>query len=276
MFTIHNDADASAADLHRYERLLETAVPLATELSQLPLPSHITVRIATAKQFVAGQIEHNRILFGRAIDSLELGRVKSTMLKATARAAQATRRPMAAMFAPMVQGAIIWSAEGPELVVMPASHAESHGTDRFLTCVLAHEMTHLAQFELNPALAWAYPRCSLQDKNARRPHDDQRAPFAVIEGHAAWVQVRASMRLCGVATRERLDHEPEPTELFTRLKSESPIAGAYDLGEQFIATVHSYGGHALVERLLKDEDLLPTNRELRDPQAWLNRHQPAD
>ncbi|MFD5462827.1 hypothetical protein ACFWIQ_08350 [Kitasatospora sp. NPDC127059] len=56
-------------------------------------------------------------------------------------------------------------------------------------------------------------------------------------------------------------------------RTESPIAGAYDLGGQFIAALHTYGGHALIERLLMEEALLPTNREIGDPQAWLNRHQ---
>ncbi|MFD7737737.1 hypothetical protein [Streptomyces sp. MJM8645] len=275
MFTIHNDANANADDQCRYERLLEAAIPLAAELSQLPLPGRITVRLATAEQFVAWQIEHNQLLVGMAVDSLELGAVQSRLLKTTAKAGNVKGRAMATKFAPMVQGAIIWRPEGPNLVVMPASHAESGGTDRFLTCCLAHEITHLAQFELNPALAYAPARCGLQDQKVRRSHDERRAPHAVTEGHASWVQSRASERLCGVATRKRLDDEPEPSELFTSLASEFPMSGAYDLGEQFVAAVYTYGGFPLIERLLKDEDLLPTNREIQAPESWLKRHQAA-
>ncbi|MEU4587066.1 hypothetical protein AB0F92_34235 [Kitasatospora aureofaciens] len=275
MFTIHNDANACADDQRRYHRLVEAALPLAAGLSRLPLPEHITVRIATRDQFVTWQGEHNVLLAGKAIDSLDLGAVQSRMFKATAKAAAFKGRAVAARFAPMVQGAIIWRPDGPDLVVMPASHAESRGTDRFLTCVFAHEITHLVQLELNPALAYAPARCALQDQKARRATDDRRTPAAVTEGHAAWVQSRASELLCGVATRKHLPDEPAPTELFTQLTSEFPMARTYDRGEQLVAAAFTYGGHALIERLLKDEVLLPTNRELQEPEIWLNRHQDA-
>ncbi|MFJ6775094.1 zinc-dependent metalloprotease [Kitasatospora sp. NPDC091257] len=272
MFTIHNDANATADDQRRYERLMEAAIPLAADLSQLPLPDRITVRIATPQQFVAWQVEHYKLIIGRGVDSLGLGGVKRRLLKTTATMVGTSKgRAMTAKYAPMVQGAIIWRSEGPALVVMPDSHAESRGTDRLVTCCLAHEITHLAQFELNPALAYAVMRFGLQDKKAA--HDERRAPAAVIEGHASWVQARASERLCGIATRDRLDDEPEPSELFTRLTAESPRTDAYDLGEKFIAAVYNHGGFQLIERLLKDEDLMPTNREIQDPAIWLDRHQ---
>ncbi|RGD62028.1 hypothetical protein DR950_33635 [Kitasatospora xanthocidica] len=274
MFTIHNDANAAADDQRRYERLMEAAVPLAADLSQLPLPEHITVRIATPEQFVAWQVEHNQLMVDKGIESLGLGGVQRRLLRTAATLAVKTKgKAMYAKFAPTVQGAIIYRAEDPALVVMPTAHAESRGSDRFLTSVFAHEITHLAQFELNPTLPYAVVRLGTQDQLARWPHDECRFPSAVLEGHASWVQARASERLCGIATRTRLDDEPEPTELFTRLTAESPRADAYDLGEQFVAAVYTYGGYPAVERLLKDEEWMPTNREIQDPAIWLVRHQ---
>ncbi|MFJ6380132.1 hypothetical protein ACIQI7_09045 [Kitasatospora sp. NPDC092039] len=276
MFTIHNDANATTDDERRYERLMEAAIPLAGDLSQLPLPSRITVRLATPDQFVAWQTEHNQLMVDRGIESLGLGRVKRRLLRATTMLAVKTKgKAMAEKFAPVVQGAIIFRSEGPVLVVMPAAHAESRGTDRFLTCIFAHEITHLAQAEFNPALPYAMVRLGIRDQLDRRPQDECRFPSAVLEGHASWVQARASERLCGVATCNRLDGEPEPTELFTRLTAESPRADAYDLGEKFIVAVHTFGGFPMVERLLKDEDWMPTNREIQDPAIWLDRHQDA-
>ncbi|MFJ2868291.1 hypothetical protein [Kitasatospora sp. NPDC087314] len=105
--------------------------------------------------------------------------------------------------------------------------------------------------------------------DADAPADDQKRYERLLENAIPL----AAERLSGVTTRRHLPDEPEPSALFTQLSAESPFAGAYDLGEQFVAVVHTYGGHALIERLLKDEDLLPTNREIQDPQAWLNRHQ---
>ncbi|MER7671340.1 zinc-dependent metalloprotease [Kitasatospora sp. NPDC096128] len=276
MYTIHNDANATVDDQRRYDRLMEAAIPLAADLSQMPLPTHITVRIATPEQFVAWQTEHNQLMADRGIESLELGRVKRRLIRTMTMLAVKTKaKAMAEKFAPTVQGASIYRASAPTLVVMPTAHAESRGTDRLLTCCLAHEITHLGQFELNPALPYSVMRLGLQDQQAGRPRDEHRAPSAVLEGHAGWVQARASEKLSGIATRTRLDDEPEPTELFTRLVSESPRTDTYELGETFVAAVYAYGGYPLLERLLKDEDLIPTNRELRDPQSWLDRHQPA-
>ncbi|MFJ4189438.1 hypothetical protein [Kitasatospora sp. NPDC089509] len=276
MFTIHNDADATADDQRRYERLMEAAIPLAADLSQLPLPTHITVRIATPEQFVDWQTEHNQLMVDRGIESLELGRVKSRLIRTTTMLAIKTKaKAMAEKFAPTVQGAIIYRAGAPTLVVMPTAHAESRGTDRLLTCCLAHEVVHLGQFELNPALPYAMVRLGLQDQQAGRPRDEYRFPSAVLEGHAGWVQARASERLCGIATRGRLDDEPEPTELFTRLVAESPRTDAYELGETFVAAVYAYGGYPAIERLLKDEEWMPTNREIQDPTLWLERRQDA-
>ncbi|MFD7450377.1 zinc-dependent metalloprotease [Kitasatospora sp. NPDC059827] len=274
MFTIHNDAGASADDQRRYERLMEAAIPLAADLSQLPLPDHITVRIASPQQFVAWQTEHSLLMVDRGIESLELSGVKRRLLRASARMAVKTKgKTMAEGFAPAVQGAIIYRSGAPALVVMPTAHAESRGTDRFLTCCLAHEVVHLGQFEINAALPYAMVRLGLQDQQAKWPRDEYRAPSAVLEGHASWVQARASERLCGVATCKRLDDEPEPTELFTRLVAESPRADAYDLGEKFVAAVYAFGGYSAIERLLKDEEWMPTNREIQDPAVWLDRHQ---
>ncbi|MEU1287998.1 hypothetical protein [Kitasatospora sp. NPDC005856] len=270
--TVRNDAKTDTATVERYERLIAQALPLATELAGIPIPADITLRIATAQQFIAWSAVHDRLLNQLYINQLD-GAVSRWVLSALNRVVP---RRLAATFAPIVQGAVIWRPDGPpDIIVMPASHAESRATDRRLTGVLVHEITQLAQITVSPVLAYAKNLFNAQDYKLRLAFEERRAPFALSEGHGTWVQSRASERLCGVASPGPLPGEPEPTARFVELSARlAQTRALYDLGAAFVAAIYNHGGYPLIEQVLMDPGVLcPTNKELRDPQAWLHRHQ---
>ncbi|MFJ5117905.1 hypothetical protein [Kitasatospora sp. NPDC088548] len=60
-----------------------------------------------------------------------------------------------------------------------------------------------------------------------------------------------------------------------RSAAEQARLNTYSQGDTFISTLLETGGHPLIERLLKNEDLLPTLSEITNPTSWLKRYAPA-
>ncbi|MFF0409686.1 hypothetical protein ACFYUY_04530 [Kitasatospora sp. NPDC004745] len=277
-FIFRNDADLDTAEYARYCGLIEAAAPLVAELSGLALPECITARPVTPAQFIQRQTEDRVCVTGMALDSVPaLPEEAATALLEQVRTNTET---MVTRFHPTNRAAILWRGPGqPELTFMPEVHARHlRPSDRQLTTVFAHEITHLAQFALRPELATAPLRCKLLDTGAGLPPEQHRNAAALTEGHGQYVERLVSQKLCGEAAIGALHGEPEPSDLYKELKAD-PAAPtnnpAYSRGEQFVAAVVEAGGHPLLRLLLAQEELVPTEAEIVDPAPWIARLQRA-
>ncbi|MEV7781055.1 hypothetical protein [Kitasatospora sp. NPDC088351] len=277
-FTLHNDAGVDSGTYDRISRLLARAAPLAERHSRLSLPDRASVRIVSTEQFVSLTADHGEYTMRQAADAFPAGSGSRDRALAEVQACRDGFERAAAQSWPMVTAAVVCrsTAGDPEMITMPEGHAESRATDRYLTGAFAHEWTHLAQNKVWPAMPYAHIRIALQADADGLPPEQRRTTHHVIEGHAQWVQRQTVQELCGVATAQlRLDGEPKPTKRFRRLKTQSPLISIYDQGDAFISALHDTGGHPLIERLLRNEDLLPTLGEITNPTTWLERYAPA-
>ncbi|MFJ5122343.1 hypothetical protein [Kitasatospora sp. NPDC088548] len=272
-FTIHNDADADQPYVTRITRLLDIAAPLAEKHSRLRLPDRVTVRICTPDQVIGLMVAHTEHLLREAAESWAPGSPERTRTAGMIERLVADTQRQTERYWPTVQAAVLCLPGGPELAVMPAAHAESRASDRYLTGALGHELVHFGQLGRWPGMGHAAVRCGVADEIAGLTPEQFRAPKLVSEGHAQWVQRLIVQELCGIATADvQLDGEPEPTTLFLDLKAESPRAAAYDRGDAFVEALFAIGGYPLIDHLLGDEALLPVAAELGDPASWLERH----
>ncbi|MBD0692470.1 hypothetical protein [Streptomyces sp. CBMA123] len=274
-FEFRNDADLDADDHARYCGLVEAAASLVADLSGLALPKRITAAAVTPAQFIQRQIEHSVLLNRLALNTVSA--VPAEAATAMIDHVRTNVETMVSRFYPTNRAAIMWrDSEHAELTFMPEVYDQHlHPSERQLVTVFAHEVTHLAQFAVRPELAFAPLRCKLLDAIVGLPHEQHRNAAALIEGHGQYVERLVAERLCGEPVIGAIHGEPEPSGLYQELKAD-PAAPTnqpgYNTGERFIAAVIEAGGHPLLQQVLADEDLVPTDADLDDAALWLTRH----
>ncbi|MFJ2780189.1 hypothetical protein [Kitasatospora sp. NPDC087315] len=275
--TLHNDAKVDSGAYDRISRLMTKARPLAEQHSRLSLPDQVTARIVSTEQLIDLMADHGECIVRLAASSFPADSEERSQTMAFVPEAREEYRKTTMDAWPTVHAAMVCRSVGdPEMIIMPEAYAESRATDRYLTGVLVHELTHIAQNKIWPGMPHVHLRWGLQDQASNLPPEQRRSPYHVIEGHAQWVQRQAMKELCGVATADvRIDGEPDHTDRFRELRAGSSRPDIYDQGDAFISALHDAGGYPVTERLLRDENLLPTVSEITDPAAWLKRYAPA-
>ncbi|MFE2723970.1 hypothetical protein [Kitasatospora sp. NPDC059327] len=259
-FALHNHADASDALVERVERLLRAAAPLAERHSGLPLPDDITVSLVHPDAFVDLMAEHAEAGGHRAAAAFVDDSPERAALLTGIEGGRTVMGTGAARSWPGVRAATALRLDGSlELVVMPAALSATRATDRNLTGAFTHELTHLAQLQGWPTMPWEHLISGARVQAAGLPQDQTAASQYVFEGHAQWVQRNAMVEYCGQAEVDRIDGEPEPSNLLLLGQEQlRDRRGPYGIGEAFVAALHDLGGHDLVLRLLTHPDQLPT------------------
>jgi coenzyme F420 biosynthesis associated uncharacterized protein len=105
--------------------------------------------------------------------------------------------------------------------------------------------------------------------------------MSLLEGHGDVVMDRAGTDLIPSAERfsrilqERRRRANPLARLVQRLVGLEGKMNQYAAGERFIAEIEAESGERAVDRCWEDPDHLPTLEEVRDPQRWLARMEPA-
>ncbi|MFE6055104.1 hypothetical protein ACFQ6N_30505 [Kitasatospora sp. NPDC056446] len=280
IFEHRNDADLDAVVFARFCGLIEAAAPLVAELSGLALPGRVTACPVSPAQFIERQVEHSVLMASLAIGSLPDGTFPDDAITGMTAQTRAYTEQMVSRLYPTSRAAIMWREDGAaELTFMPQVYDEYlNPTERQLTTIFAHQLTHLAQFTLHPELAYAPLRCKLLDTAAGLPPEQHRTPAALTFGHGQYVERLASKALCGQEIIGALPGDPEPSSLYTELRRDPQAptnSPAFDLGEQLVKALVGAGGFPLLRAALTREDLYPTEAEIVDPALWLTRHHAA-
>jgi len=100
--------------------------------------------------------------------------------------------------------------------------------------------------------------------------------MSLLEGHGDVTMDRASLeRVPNAATFSRTLHERRrqrgPAKLLSVLVGLDAKLRQYEQGERFIAAVEAAGGPDLLAQVWQAPELLPTWREVRSPEVWLER-----
>jgi coenzyme F420 biosynthesis associated uncharacterized protein len=104
--------------------------------------------------------------------------------------------------------------------------------------------------------------------------------MSLLEGHGDITMDRAGASLIPSADRfSRVLHERRqqrgPARVLASLLGLEAKMRQYEEGEQFIRAVEAVGGKALLARAWEGPDLLPSLDEIRHPELWIGRVQPA-
>jgi len=101
--------------------------------------------------------------------------------------------------------------------------------------------------------------------------------MSLLEGHGDVVMSRAAAELVPNAVRfERILQQRRSkgnplAKLIQRLTGIEAKLNQYAAGERFIAQIEAHGGPRLIDRCWRDPEFLPTIKEIREPQRWLDR-----
>ncbi|MFI9157512.1 hypothetical protein [Kitasatospora aureofaciens] len=278
--TFRNDAGLDTAEYARYCGIIEAAAPLVADLSGLALPGRVIACPVTPAQFIERQVEHSVLMASLAIASLPAGMFPDDAITTMIAQTRTYTEQMVSWLYPTSRAAVMFREGGAaELTFMPQVYDEHlHPTDRQLTTIFAHQLTHLSQYALQVELAYAPLKCKLRDSAEGLPPEQHRAPAALTFGHGQYVERLVSEALCGQGVIGALPGEPGPSALYTELR-QAPQAPTnspnFDLGEQLVKALVAAGGFPLLRAALTREDLYPTEAEIVDPAPWIARLQAA-
>ncbi|MGV4324813.1 zinc-dependent metalloprotease [Trueperella pyogenes] len=149
--------------------------------------------------------------------------------------------------------------------------------------VAVHEFTHAVQFAAAPWLrgllmSKASELCdALGEDSAHGLLDDVTAVMSLLEGHAEYVMnnvpithIRSRQRIVDAMAAQRAAANPVANLLLTRLGLPDKRR-QYAAGESFVAGVVDRRGMEFFNRVWQRPENLPTQAELSDPDAWIER-----
>ncbi|BAJ30490.1 MULTISPECIES: hypothetical protein [Kitasatospora] len=275
-FLISNEAgSAGRAFTVRAEEALYAAAPRIVELSALPLPDEVTVRLVRPGA-VPGITRGHFTIVGRMVSAeFEAEEHRAAALKLAATQGAITGL-MTRLCWPLIGGQMVLGPVGPELLVVHRMHAGNRTSQRALTQTLGHELVHAAEFLRFPGLVPMWVRQMVEARIGRRPARDVLPVPEVSEGHAMWVHRRLVAELGGV--EDHFPGDPKAKLRFRALRRVAeflpivPDRSLYLRGQQFMSALHDAGGPAMLSSIFDGEDTVPTSAELDSPALWLARH----
>ncbi|MCW8101700.1 zinc-dependent metalloprotease [Streptomyces tauricus] len=266
---VHQEAGPEFDELgSRLSAIAEVTGPLTETVTRLRLPEPAVIRLMT---FGDWKSAHERRSLQRLRDeAAQLGIGVGGRLKA--RSQRSLVLAMRFRFWPMMAGEAVDLVPGrPELVIVPEAlrHAGRLDDSPVLHKLLAHEMTHLAQYAANGGSLW-------DDQESFSPHQrgvaDRNYGF-LLEGHAYWADREITTKLFGtpVTTDEP---SPDASELWRKIASrpvpkeiEAGLRQSTDAVTDLIDTV----GLDVFNQVWTQPDLMPTKAESTQPQTWQQR-----
>jgi hypothetical protein len=257
----------------RIERIATECAPLVEEVTGLPMPPRLVIRLLTRRAWRQAATAARKRTFMAEAAELQPSFVA---LVAARKQVKLERKVLLATW--MLCGPrTITAPDGDEEIIMAPAAARGAGRyddEVHLYLAMAHELIHPAQCHTSPQLTAAGRTFFTAE---RAVADRALRPF--IEGHATWGGLRIRTKLLGPDARE-LD-DPPASRLF-RLVAKGTGLDAYRQDTylspvEFITRViegnnDSPGlGIERFNRLLRHPDLLPTREEITAPDDWLKR-----
>lgn len=250
----------------RVRQVAGEVAPVVEQVTGLPLPPRAVVRLVTIAEY--GEESVSNMQRGLEKDLEDFDDVDADALRRWV----AARRRLIPVHWVVSRAETVISAEGlPEVLLPPGGARRAGALGELLYETLAHELTHLVQ--------WQASQCGdgrlfrLRGTGVPAAHGvADLALDGVMEGHAYWVQDQVTAKLLGhVPQRGRMSW------LYRRLrKTSAPVrdvmAEPGTCGEDFVARVHNVtGGTAVLDRVWRTPTLAPTCQEITEPDAWLAR-----
>ncbi|MDX3024959.1 hypothetical protein [Streptomyces acidiscabies] len=263
-FEIRNETSSRHDALAvRLTAIAEKTLPLVEDITALPLPSLVTVRLVSLR---AWQKEHWRHGRRRARSEATDLRVSFPEIKAAALARKTERaRFREAWFMYGARTIDLRKGHGHEIVLMPEALREGGRLhdDRFLHRMVAHEATHLAQYKAAGADLWTnlltfFPQ-------ARGIADRDYA--TLVEGHAYWADAKIIDKLLGKPETPDHNISPHASPRYRALRNNPAYQPRTD-AMHTVSTVIDALGTDRFNTVWSDLGLVPTHDEVLSPADW--------
>jgi hypothetical protein len=289
-YDIRQEAGEEFAGLGRLiEEMTPEITPLVEEVTALPLPKTITIRIVTVPEWMRLWADHDERLLAAEVEALSLTYEEAEQGRAFLTAKREAHRGMA------VGAQTVRYDEYASVIVLAdnlltAGHFKggTWNTD-YLRTVIAHELTHVGQ---DTAGGEGYRLLTTTPFPQLRQHAGRAWTFA-CEGHAVWADELVNTRMgrdprtpirpahgsvpaarwSGGAMRpEVLDHirAAGSTGALGSAQNRKTLRWYADSGRKVREVITACGLQA-VNRIWTQHDLLPTAAEEHDPLAWQRR-----
>jgi len=266
-FTVLDDTQRHPDLAERIDQNLRQVAPTVTEITGLPLPAEVRVRLLTPRAWRQEVRQHLHRVLVRDIADLDL--LPAEMGGARLGLKIASFKPV--LLWPLVPATAQEAADARwETTTVPQAlcHSGVLTDEHFLVQVVAHELVHHMQAEAASGAVWAslfLPKRGILASPKSVP--------TVLEGHATWAEQQTLTRLFGTAADFRDGPKSGRYRLHNRniIRRLGPSREAYVQGSRLIAQAVAELGTGLVNQIWKDLSLLPTEKEITDPAAWIYR-----
>ncbi|WP_328937438.1 zinc-dependent metalloprotease [Streptomyces tauricus] len=269
VFEVVDETRRHAELRDRIREILHTVAPHAADTTGLPLPAQVRYRLLTPKAWREETRLNTQHILARDIADLDL---TPPEIKAT-RAVIKVAGVGPTLVWPLVLGSTQRAADGQrETIITPKAlrHAGLLADDPALHQMVAHELVHHLQAEARSGAVWKtfFP-------GKRDLGNIPRESFTlVLEGHATWADRQVTRHLFGTPADHRLARKSWRYQLHRSIPGIhhlGPDPEAYERGAALIERLmESHGTHG-INRIWKDASLLPTTKEIADPDAWGHR-----
>ncbi|MFE9687160.1 hypothetical protein [Streptomyces sp. NPDC006285] len=252
----------------RLETIVEPIAPLVETVTGLALPDAVVIRTMTARKWQAVHRREDKRRLRAEARELHPSRSALCAAKAQTASLRNTRR---AQWPTIGAQAVEFRQGHPELVVLPQALREAGRlTDEpMLYKIVAHELTHLAQYAIDDGATWSLMDTLYPDQRGTADRD---YPF-LLEGHAYWADREITTKLLGapVPTGEISPH----ATLRYRALAETPQRAAalehMTAATDSVAQIIDTKGLAMFNRVWTTPELVPLKSEASAPELWRRR-----
>ncbi|MEU7582646.1 hypothetical protein AB0B50_34265 [Streptomyces sp. NPDC041068] len=276
------------------EKAVEAAAPHVEEITELPLPEEVRVRLTYRTGFVFDVIAEQRRGLERDLDELDLSEREATDLRALlmAREEDLDRHWMLAGANTLVEGN--GHREQPVILFMPDALYHQGAGQHEITMIVANELCHILQHHAGGGVISRAHTMACPELRGVAGYS-----HFVASGHALWCAQQVTQRLFGRQVgreptgrasdafkryvrdelipeqEQRAETAPEPLSRVWvpgRASTIDPPHEVYETGARWVAAVTERdGGLDRLNACWSDLSLLPTIEEARDVTVWWKR-----
>ncbi|MER6629018.1 hypothetical protein ABT301_12345 [Streptomyces sp. NPDC000987] len=266
LMQLHQQAGRAFDDLgSRLRVIAEEAAPVVESVTALPLPEPIVIRTMTTRAWKRAHGRRARRLVMAEWRELDPRGDDARAASFAVKQERVWRRQNWPVIAAQT---VDFESGQPEIVILAESlrHQDRLDASDALTKVIAHELTHLAQYQAGGGAVW---QASKSYFKRLRGTADRNYNF-LLEGHAYWTDGEVTTKLLG--SKVELSRAPGASDIVDKaLETAKPVLKGNRVSEEAVADVIAVCGIDIFNQIWTNPDLIPTHEDTKSPDAWARR-----
>lgn len=248
--------------------LADAVLPVLEEVTRLRVGPSPVVRLVTPEAWYAARTAYTERVVLRDVRDFGFPDAAGDVFREAARAKESRHESLWRL----IRGTVIETEDWqPEILLVPDALAEWGVRDDGLMAFLAHQLARVGQHRASGGNAFLAHETLFRE--ARGWADV--ATGHAVHGHARWAEGEVTTRLIGRKVgmgtgRESPDMKALMTVVSKGADSETPQA-VQEAGAVWAVDVVILAGADTLNRAWAEPSLMPTRREIADPEMWVAR-----